>query len=265
MDFRVVIPARYDSVRLPGKALLDIAGKPMIQHVYERAVDSGADSVVIATDDHRIAEAAEQFNAPVCMTGEEHKTGTDRVAEACSALEYDNDEIVVCLQCDEPMIPPNAIKQLAEDLHEHDNVKIATVCEPIESAEELFNPNVVKVVMNHRNYAIYFSRAPIPWQRGVFDNKQSDIELGPGYFRHVGLYAYRVGFLNDYIDWSDAPIENVERLEQLRILWHGGRIHMFVSKHRMPIGVDTQIDLERVRHSFKKKPQQQKILAEESS
>lgn len=251
MEFRVVIPARYDSERLPGKALLEIAGKPMIQHVYERAVDSGADSVVIATDDSRIAEAAKKFGAKVCMTSDEHTTGTDRIAEACTALDYDEDEIVVCVQCDEPQIPPEAIRQLAADLEEHDNVKCASICEPFETADELFNPNVVKVVLNHRNYAIYFSRAPIPWERGVFDTKDLDNVNLESHYRHVGLYAYRVGFLEDYIEWSDAPIENVERLEQLRILWHGGRIHMVVSKKRMPVGVDTEEDLKRVRDQLK--------------
>lgn len=251
MEFRVLIPARYDSERLPGKPLLDIAGKPMIQHVYERAVESGADSVVIATDDNRIAEAAEKFGAPVCMTDSEHKTGTDRIAEVCSALDYDEDEIVVCVQSDEPLIPPEAIRQLAADLEEHDNVKCASICEPVESADELFDPNVVKVVLNHRNYAIYFSRAPIPWERGIFDKKDLENINFESHFRHVGLYAYRVGFLTDYVDWSDAPIENTERLEQLRILWHGGRIHMVVSKKRMPIGVDTEEYLKRVREKLK--------------
>lgn len=254
MEFRVIIPARFESERLPGKALLDIAGKPMIQHVYERAVESGADSVVIATDSERIEEAAGKFGAKVCMTSSEHETGTDRIAEACSALEYDDDEIVVCLQCDEPQIPPAAIKQLATDLDEHDNVKVASICEPIESADELFDPNVVKVVLNHRNYAIYFSRAPIPWDRATFDYKDfSNIELDSTHFRHVGMYAYRVGFLSDFIEWSAAPIEHVERLEQLRILWHGGRIHMSFSKKRLPNGVDTPEDLERVRESMGKK------------
>lgn len=253
MEFRVIIPARYESERLPGKPLLDIVGKPMIQHVYERAVDSGADSVVIATGDTRIAEAAEAFGAPFVLTGAEHKTGTDRIAEACNALEYEKDEIVVCLQCDEPLIPSDVIRQLAEDLEEHDNVKVASICEPLESPDELFNPNIVKVVLNHRNYAIYFSRAPIPWERGVFDNKDTENIQLDSHFRHVGLYGYRVGFLMNYIEWSDAPVENIERLEQLRILWHGGRIHMVVSKKRMPVGVDTEEDLARVREQLASK------------
>ncbi|MCB1828546.1 MAG: 3-deoxy-manno-octulosonate cytidylyltransferase [Coxiellaceae bacterium] len=252
MEFRVIIPARYESERLPGKPLLDIAGKPMIQHVYERAVDSGADSVVIATDDSRIAEAAKGFGAPIIMTDSEHKTGTDRIAEACNALEYDDDDIVVGVQCDEPLIPPETIKQLAEDLYEHDNVKVASICEHLESVDELFNPNVVKVILNHRNYALYFSRAPIPWERGTFDKKDTANVQLDAHFRHVGLYAYRVRFLSDYTEWSDAPIENLERLEQLRILWHGARIHMLVSKKRLPVGVDTEEDLARVREQLTK-------------
>jgi len=254
VEFRVVIPARYDSKRLPGKPLLDIAGKPMLQHVYERAVESGADSVVIATDDTRIAEAAQKFSAPYCMTSSEHRTGTDRVAEACTALEYEEDEIVICLQCDEPLIPPDIIKKLARDLEGQDTVKVASVCEPITSIDDIFDPNIVKVVLNHRNFALYFSRAPIPWQRGAFDRQDpSKIELNGNYFRHIGLYAYRVGFLNSYIDWSDAPIENIESLEQLRILWHGGRIRMFLAKKSVPHSVDTEQDLEKVRGYFAKK------------
>ncbi len=253
MEFQVIIPARYDSTRLPGKALLDIAGKPMLQHVYERCVDSGASSVVIATDDKRIEKAAEKFGAKVCITDEEHQTGTDRVAEAANALEYDDDDIIVSVQCDEPLIPPNSIRQLAEDLAEHDNVRVASICEPIQNVEELFDPNVVKVVLNHRSYAIYFSRAPIPWERETFGEDKSKIKMKGNHFRHVGLYAYRVGFLQDYVDWSDCPIENLEALEQLRILWHGGRIHMFVSKKRMPPGVDTEEDLKKVRALLKAK------------
>jgi len=253
VEFQVIIPARYESTRLPGKPLLDIGGKPMIQHVYERSKDSGAENVVIATDDKRIAEAAKKFNAPVCLTSAEHQTGTDRIAEAANALEYDDSDIVVSVQCDEPLIPPESIRQVAEDLEEHDNVKVATLCEPIEDVEELFNPNVVKVVLNHRNYAIYFSRAPIPWERDTFQKDKSQIQLDGHHFRHIGLYAYRVGFLRDYVDWSDCPVEGIEALEQLRILWHGGRIHMCISQKRIPPGVDTEEDIEKVRAVLKQK------------
>jgi len=254
MEFRVIIPARYESTRLPGKPLLDLAGKPMIQHVYERCVDSGAESVVIATDDSRIEEAAKKFGAQVCLTSEEHLTGTDRIAEAANAFEYDDDDIVISVQCDEPLIPATSIRQLAEDLEEHDNVKVASLCERIEDVNELFNPNVVKVVLNHRNYAIYFSRAAIPWERESFNQEdRSKIQLNGSHFRHIGIYAYRVGFLRDYVDWTDCALEGLEALEQLRILWHGGRIHMCISKKQIPPGIDTEEDLETVRAFLKKK------------
>lgn len=159
MEFRVIIPARFSSTRLPGKMLVDIAGKPMVQHVYERAVNSGAESVVIATDDERVAKAAEKFGAPVCMTASDHQSGTERLSEAVTALEYDPDEIVVCVQGDEPLLSAEYIRMVAEDLAEHDNVKITSLCDPIDEYEELMDPNVVKVVLNHRNYAMFFFHA----------------------------------------------------------------------------------------------------------
>lgn len=248
MDFRIIIPARYHSERLPGKPLIDLGGKPMIQHVYERSVASGADSVVVATDDERIATAVKKFNGKVCMTSSDHQTGTDRIAEACTALDYDEDDIIVGVQGDEPLIPPEVIKQLAEDLNEHDNVKVSSVCTPIKSPSELFDSSVVKVILNHRNYAIYFSRAPIPWERAEFNQEdKTKIKLSEHHYRHIGLYAYRAGFLSDYISWNEAPIERLERLEQLRILWHGGRIHMVIGKKAVPSGVDLPEDVERVR------------------
>lgn len=246
MDFHVIIPVRYDSTRLPGKALLDIAGKPMLQHVYERAVASGAQEIVIATDDKRIAEAAESFGAHVCMTSADHSSGTERLAEAVVALGLEDDEIVVCLQGDEPLIPPAVIRQVAEDLAEHDNVKVSTICEPIKDAAELFNPNSIKVVMNRRHYAMYFSRAPIPWERDTFSDNDN-IKLNGSHYRHVGLYAYRVGFVQEYLEWGACPAEELEALEQLRILWQGNRIHMVVVNANLPPGVDTEEDLVRVR------------------
>lgn len=247
MEFHVIIPVRYASTRLPGKALLDIGGKPMVQHVYERAVASGAGEVVIATDDKRIAKAVESFGAHVCMTSTDHKSGTERLAEAVVVLGFEDDQIVVCLQGDEPLIPPDAIRQVAEDLDEHDNVKVSTMCVPIKNADELFNPNCTKVVMNRRNYAMYFSHAPIPWERDIFDGDKKNIKLNGNYFLHVGLYAYRVGFVQEYLGWGACPAEELEALEQLRILWQGSRIHMVVAKTNIPPGVDTQEDLARVR------------------
>ena len=251
MDFHVIIPVRYDSTRLPGKALVDIAGKPMIQRVYENALNSKATDVVIATDDKRIADAAESFGATVCMTSSDHVSGTERLSETVLALGYEDDEIVVCLQGDEPLIPGKVISDLAEDLSEHNNVKVASVCQPMTDVDELFNPNVTKVVINQRGYALYFSRAPIPWERDTFTDKK-EVLLNGHHFRHIGLYAYRVGFLQEYLEWGPCDAEALESLEQLRILWHGGRIHMLVTKNNLPSGVDTEVDLKRVRTFFKK-------------
>lgn len=245
-EFRVIIPAHYASTRLPGKVLLDIRGKSMLQHVYERALESGAENVVIATDDERIYHAAEKFGAQVYMTSSTHMTGTDRLAEAVESLELEEDEIVVNVQADEPLIPPAVINQVANDLAEHDNVKVATLCEPITDVEQLFDPNVVKVVLNRRGYAMYFSRAPIPWDRSSFaDREKIDVEKLM-HFRHVGIYAYRADFLKNYLEWVNCPLENLECLEQLRILWNGGRIHVAISQHKVPPGIDTKEDLQRI-------------------
>lgn len=245
MEFRVIIPVRFNSARLPGKPLLDIAGKPMIQHVYERAKDSGAESVVIATDSDEIATVAEGFGAKVCMTLPDHQSGTERLSEAVEALEYDDDEIIVNVQGDEPLIDPALISQVARDLSEHEPVKVASICEPLQSVEDLTNTHVVKVVLNRRSFAMYFSRSPIPWQSAISHHAQ--IDLSENYFRHVGLYAYRVGVLKDYINWTESPYEALESLEQLRVLWNGHKIHMSVSNKKLAPGVDTQEDLDRVR------------------
>lgn len=253
MEFRVVIPVRYNSSRLTGKALLDIAGKPMIQHVYERAVASRAESVVIATDDERIKKVAEDFGATVCMTSSEHQSGSERLAEAVVALGYQDDDIVVNVQGDEPLIPSAIISQVAQDLIDHDNIKMATLCEPIKNAEEIFDPNVVKVTMNRRGYALYFSRAPIPWARDKFPLKKNENFEISEHFRHIGIYAYRVGFLQEYVAWEACPLEQLEALEQLRVLWNGGRIHVAIAKEKAPIGIDTEEDLEKVRRLLSKK------------
>ena len=254
-DFHVIIPARFNSQRLPGKVLKEIAGKPMIQHVYERALESGAISVVIATDDKKVAKACEKFKAPVCMTESSHASGTDRLAEAVVALEYDSEEIVVCLQGDEPQMPPQLISQVAHNLAEHDNAKVATIAEKITNPEDLFNSHIVKVVMNYRNFAIYFSRAPIPWQRDSFKEippkNINTIILTENYFRHIGLYAYHVSFLEEYTSFGVSPLEKLESLEQLRVLWNGYKIHVGVTECHVPAGVDLEVDLERVRRQLK--------------
>ncbi|MDF1759027.1 MAG: 3-deoxy-manno-octulosonate cytidylyltransferase [Coxiellaceae bacterium] len=253
MTFSVIIPVRYESGRFPGKALEDIHGQPMIQHVYTRAIESGADTVVIATDDERIKKVAEGFNAQVCMTSVDHETGTQRLAEAVVALDWDDDDIVVHLQGDEPMICPKLIAQVAHDLEEHDNVKVTTLCRPIDNMLEIFDPNTVKVVINHRGYAQYFSRAPIPWVQGEFDyNNIEDKKVSGHHFAHIGLYAYRVGFLQKYLEMEGCPEEPLEQLEQLRVLWFGGKVHVAVTDETVSVGVDTPADLERVRQLMKK-------------
>ena len=247
MSFRVVIPARYSSSRLPGKPLLDIAGKPMVQHVYERASRCGASSVIVATDDQRIADAVKDFGGEVCMTSAAHPSGTDRLAEVVERMGYADEDIVVNMQGDEPLIPPELIKQVAIDLAEFKDASIATLCTPIHEVAELFNPNVVKLVMDKHNYAIYFSRASIPWHRDAFALNQNELPTGIEYYRHLGIYAYRGAFLKHYSSLQISPLEQIESLEQLRAIWHGYRIHVSVANEAPGMGVDTAEDLELVR------------------
>ncbi|MCH9643911.1 MAG: 3-deoxy-manno-octulosonate cytidylyltransferase [Gammaproteobacteria bacterium] len=250
MEFHVIIPVRYNATRFPGKPLVDIAGKPMVQHVYENAKESGAESVVIATDSDEIAKVAEGFGAPFCMTSEDHQSGTERLAEAVSALDYEDDEIVVNLQGDEPLMPPQVIKQVAEALDEHDNVKVSSVCEQLDNSDELLDPNAVKVALSRRHFALYFSRSIVPWQKGLIDkNQEMDFSH---YYRHIGLYASRVSFLKEYVGMPACPFESLESLEQLRILWNGFKIFMTISENKIPPGVDTQEDLQKVLDYLKK-------------
>lgn len=246
MGFRVIIPVRYESTRLQGKALADIGGKPMVQRTYEQAIQSGADSVVIATDNDKIKEVAQGFGAQVCMTSPEHTSGTDRLAEAANVLGYEDDEVVVNVQGDEPLIPPVVIHQVANNLIKHESVPVATLCEKISSPKVLVSPANVKVVMNKRNFALYFSRAPIAWEKGNFPIDENG-EMQGDHFRHIGIYAYRVGFLQKYLSWDPCPIEQMESLEQLRVLWQGSRIHVDIAKENIPLSVDTQEDLDQVR------------------
>jgi 3-deoxy-manno-octulosonate cytidylyltransferase (CMP-KDO synthetase) len=250
MAFSVIIPARYASSRLPGKPLLDIAGKPMIQHVYERACQSEARQVVIATDDQRIATAAESFGAKVCMTSPDHLSGTDRLQEVVGQLALYADDIVVNVQGDEPLIPPRIINQVAHNLAAEPQASIATLSEPIEDLESLRNPNVVKVVADRNGRALYFSRAPIPWPRDAFAEPVQQLPGGFGYQRHIGLYAYRVKLLNEFVTWPACPLEQTECLEQLRAMWNGAYIHVACADEQPPAGVDTPEDLERVRSLF---------------
>ncbi len=245
MSFIVVIPSRHDSIRLPGKPLREIAGRPMIEHVWRRASGSRARAIVIATDDERIARVAGGFGARVCMTDSAHPSGTDRIAEVARRLELNDDQILVNLQGDEPLMPPALIDQVADDLVRHPDASIATLCEPIEDPAALFDTNVVKVVTDGAGYALYFSRAPVPWSRNDFDAGRSAVPAGGGHQRHVGLYAYRAGFLRRFVEWGPCSLERMESLEQLRALWHGGRIHVDTACVPPGHGVDTEDDLAR--------------------
>ncbi|EJM56665.1 3-deoxy-manno-octulosonate cytidylyltransferase [Pseudomonas sp. GM48] len=245
--FTVVIPSRYASTRLPGKPLLLIAGKPMIQHVWEQASKSSAERVVVATDDARIIEACKGFGAEVVLTREDHNSGTDRLAEVAMKLGLAPDAIVVNVQGDEPLIPPSVIDQVAANLAAHTEARMATLAEPIEDVDTLFNPNVVKVVSDLNGLALTFSRSTLPWARDAFAVNREQLPEGVPYRRHIGIYAYRAGFLQDFVSWGPCWLENTECLEQLRALWHGVRIHVADALVALPAGVDTIEDLERVR------------------
>ncbi len=251
--YHVIIPARYASTRLPGKPLQDIAGKPMIQHVWSQARQSRAASVTVATDDQRIAEVCAGFGADVVLTRVDHPSGTDRLQEVVAHLGLADDACVVNVQGDEPLIPPALIEQVADNLLAFPDAAIATLCEPIEDAATLFNPNVVKVVTDRQGFALYFSRAPIPWCRDAFTATTQSLPAGVPFQRHIGLYGYKVRFLHDYVTWPAAPLENAEALEQLRALWFGNRIHVAQACEQPPAGVDTPEDLARVRSLLGKK------------
>lgn len=245
--FTVVIPARYASTRLPGKPLQDIAGQPMIQRVWNQARKSAASRVVVATDDERILAACQGFGAEALLTRAEHNSGTDRLEEVASRLGLASDAIVVNVQGDEPLIPPALIDQVAANLAAHPEAAIATLAEPIHEVSALFNPNVVKVATDIDGLALTFSRAPLPWARDAFARDRDSLPEGVPYRRHIGIYAYRVGFLADFVAWGPCWLENAESLEQLRALWHGVRIHVADARENMLPGVDTPEDLERVR------------------
>ncbi|EED33056.1 3-deoxy-D-manno-octulosonate cytidylyltransferase [gamma proteobacterium NOR5-3] len=248
MSFVVVIPARYASTRLPGKPLSMIAGKTMLQHVFERAKTAGASRVVVATDDSRIASACAGFGAEALMTSPDHASGTDRLAEVVEQLMLSDDQIVVNVQGDEPMIPAAVIDQVAYNLAREQTASIATLCEAITSVEVLRDPNAVKVVFDEKGKALYFSRASIPWPR---DHSWDSTDMPGGlYYRHIGLYAYRAAFLRRYTQWQPAPLELCESLEQLRALYKGEGIHVEQACEAVPGGIDTAEDLQRVRAQF---------------
>ncbi|EPW3766635.1 3-deoxy-manno-octulosonate cytidylyltransferase [Vibrio fluvialis] len=243
MSFTVVIPARYQSTRLPGKPLADIAGKPMVQWVYEQAMQAGAERVIIATDDVRVEQAALAFGGTVCMTSPDHQSGTERLAEVVKLMGIEDDHIIVNVQGDEPFIPPSIIRQVADNLAAS-QAPMATLAVEISHEDEVFNPNAVKVVTDKDGYALYFSRATIPWDR---DNFAKDKTVVQPLMRHIGIYAYRAGFINTYIQWPASQLEKIECLEQLRVLWYGEKIHVAVAFEAPPAGVDTPEDLDAVR------------------
>lgn len=287
LQFKVVIPARFASTRLPGKPLLDIGGKPMVIRVAEQAAQSGAAQIVIATDHQPIIAAARQNNFEACMTRVDHTSGTDRIAEVSAQQAWADDTIVVNVQGDEPLIPPALIRAVAQHLHEHPECAIATACHPIHDEAAMRNPNIVKAVLDKHGNALYFSRAPIPWPRdaginlslpaGQGDSSSSPRGLREGdaegighpsasplrgevrrgeppvrinALRHIGIYAYRASFLSEFGDLTPAPLELVESLEQLRALYHGYRIGVTITQDAPPSGVDTEQDLESARRLF---------------
>lgn len=251
--FKVAIPARYASSRLPGKPIRELAGKSMIEHVYRRAQESGAYEVVIATDDERIADTAQGFGAKVCMTATTHRSGTDRLAEVAATLGWLDDDIVVNLQGDEPLMSPALIRQVAEDLATRADAPMATACTRIHTTAELFDPHAVKVVRDAQGYALYFSRAPIPWDRDAFAITTEELPEGIEHFRHIGLYAYRAGFLKQYTALAPCALEATESLEQLRVLWHGVKIHVAEAEQMPGPGVDTEQDVEKVERLLKER------------
>jgi len=246
MGFCVLIPARLASTRLPDKPLADIGGAPMVVRVAQRALRSGATRVVVAADSPAIVEACRAYRIEAVVTGTHHQSGSDRLAEACELVGLPDDEVVVNVQGDEPLIEPTLIDAVAAQLAAHPEAAMSTAAHAIETVEDFLNPNIVKTVLDNNGFAMYFSRAPIPWWRdGFAGGVQALPALRP--LRHVGIYGYRAGFLRGYPKLAAAPVEAVEALEQLRALWHGHRIAVHVTATKPGIGVDTPEDLERVR------------------
>ena len=244
MTFKIVIPARYQSSRLEGKALLDIAGIPMVIHVVKQSLKSKANEVVVATDDQNIFDVVSKYGFKVMMTNINHKSGTDRIAEVVNSMGWSDNEIVVNVQGDEPFIDPLLINQVAEYLDRKGDMLVSTACHPISDYNDFISPNNVKVVLDKNSQALYFSRAPIPFPRDEFTQKIIGKE---GFYKHIGIYAYRAKFLKGYNDLGQAVLEDIEKLEQLRILYAGYKIGVVRSKDAPITGVDTPEDLAKVR------------------
>ncbi|GGW87868.1 3-deoxy-manno-octulosonate cytidylyltransferase [Alteromonas halophila] len=241
MDFIAVIPARFGSSRFPGKPLADIHGKPMIQHATERAREAGAGRVIVATDDDRIANVAAGF-VDVCMTSPDHQSGTERIAQVLADQNIDDEQIVVNVQGDEPFVPPENIRQVAQALNDRQDIAMATLATQIQSVADVTNPNVVKVVLNKNNEALYFSRSSIPFERERMVAHPTDADP-QHYHRHIGLYAYRARYVRQYVNYTPSVLEQLESLEQLRALWYGDKIYCALAAKAPPMGVDTPDDL----------------------
>jgi 3-deoxy-manno-octulosonate cytidylyltransferase (CMP-KDO synthetase) len=261
VSFTVIIPARFESTRLPGKLLMMLAGKPLIQHVYERAVASQAQRVIVATDHPAIVQAVTGFSGEVVLTAPTHPSGTDRLAEAVSSLNLADDSVIVNVQGDEPLIEPKVIRQVAANLVEYTQSNMSTIATPIDAIPDLFNPNIVKTVLDELGFALYFSRAPVPWDRenfaGIMAKGVDNVNTGllktkTTFYRHVGIYAYRVNFLRTFVGLEQSELEKAEALEQLRVLSHGYRIHVGILPGIDSIGVDTQADFLRVKEILEK-------------
>lgn len=243
MAFKVFIPARYASSRFPGKPLINLAGKTMIQRVYEQAQKSRADAVYVATDDERIREAVQAFGGEAIMTRAYHETGTDRIREATSAVGLAADDIVVNVQGDEPLMPSQAINQVALGID--GQVRMSTLKEPLMDMTDVMNPNVVKVVVDADDVALYFSRAPVPWSRDDFGDENLGTLPAAAWFRHLGVYAYTVGMLEHYVSWPASQLEQLEKLEQLRVLANGEKIRVLTCDAEIPPGIDVPEDVPR--------------------
>lgn len=250
--FIVAIPARYGASRLPGKPLRLLGGEPLVLHVARRALAAGASKVVVATDDARVAEALAGQPLTVCMTEAGHASGTDRLAECADALSWPDDQRIINLQGDEPFAPPEGIRALAQTLVEHD-AQMATLAEALTDANDLFDPNVVKLVRDRSGRALYFSRAPLPWARDRFAGDRIST-LGEGWLRHIGIYGYRAGFLRRFRGLPHGQLERIEALEQLRVLEAGLPIQVALSPVPFPPGVDTPADLARAEARLRCEP-----------
>ncbi|TDY01582.1 3-deoxy-manno-octulosonate cytidylyltransferase [Thiohalophilus thiocyanatoxydans] len=246
MSFHIVIPARYASGRLPGKPLREIAGKPMIAHVIDNALQSDAERIIVATDDPRIMEACTDFAVECCMTSEQHNSGTERVHEVIEKFALPDGTIIVNMQGDEPLMPGACLNQVGHALARDSEAEMATLSTPAESVEELFDWNVIKLVCDHQDNALYFSRAPIPWDREAFQSPAPTLDDFSDFQRHIGLYAYRAGFIKQYIEWGSCALERIESLEQLRVLYHGRKIKVVRAAQVPGPGVNTEEELKRV-------------------